>query len=282
MPTLEQHADKDGYFARVHRGEDRVGTWQISPGGVDWLEASGCGVGQEFSHQQLESLISRRLATNDGGPIGGNQRVTGRGAGASVKELQPNGLLTKPRLLLEVMRASGKGRRRADRSRWHLELALPCYAEPEGKSGRDLRRCQLVINPPSTITIAIESLRINPGRVPVHPRTDRYTVGLVGPVPAGWRYDLWMAGTEGLAPKGTLFTYHEGGSRRLSKGEAVLPGKGYYLLTGVGEDLSVLPAVVQRTFPGKRGWKLQHIHIPDAPGEQLSEQICRLGYLLRA
>lgn len=277
MPTLEQHEDGDGYYAKVFRGENRVGTWQISPGGVDWLAENGCGVGQEFSHAQLDELICLRMAINDGGPIEGTGRPTSRSIRApELKVIQPNGMLMGPRLILHVIRASSHGRRHADRSRWHLELALPSYRELEGKPGRDLRKCSLIITS-AGILLPIASLRDVPGRVPVPPQIDRYTVALEGPVPAKWQYDLWTAGADGLNPNGTLFTYHEGGSRRVLSGEPALPGKGYYLLRRRGPLPPVLKSLVHRTFSGYLGWALHYVHISDQPDEGLPEWLQLIG-----
>lgn len=279
MPTLEPHADGDRYYAKVYRGDDRVGTWQISPGGVDWLEKQGCGVGQRFSLEQLDELISLRLATNDGGLIQGNRRTAARTSRSpSFNEVQPNGLLKGPRLLLQVMRASGGGHRHADRSKWYLELALPGYQEPDGKAGRDLRKCHLTIAHSSGFALPVESLKAGPQRVQVLPRTERYTVTIEGAMPAKWRCSLWTAGADGLNGPGTLITYFDGGSRRLQSGEPATIGKGYYLLTRPGRgELPVPACVVQRTFLSHRGWLLHYIQLPEEADAGITNWLHLLG-----
>lgn len=269
MPKLEQHLDGFGCYTRIAWGEDWIGTWQISPRGVDWLEERGCGVGQEFSRADFEELVRLRYATNDGGPIRQWSKRTGaisRSRGQQ-RTQRTNTAIAAPCLIVKFRHL-----------RYELflrfpERALSESATPLSKGHIDVRGRDGIIS------MSWKSFRSHPKEIRVSPTSRSYLEGFSGVVPSLISRSVWMERLGGLDVGGTLFSCGDREGERLPHGIPVSWGQDYLLLRRRRQSDIMLPRSLKVDPHGSElGWTLFRINLPRNPNGEIESWLTHLGH----
>lgn len=249
MPFLYLSEDGNYYFkTRNHRGAFQ--TLQIYPKGLWYLHQLGLHVPSgpgDKAKVDIPNKVFDELQER------GHLYVKGEGRRAG-EEVDP----------LEARRENVQlALREKPSGRWELVVVLPRLPD----EWAEMSTSEL----PAGCTFLVQGVRQTRAEVIwpqgggelaiVAPQLYDYTVSARGGWPTLWQMHNWVNDVRGLNPGVTLFAGPDYGGLRLRSGQAMYPGRDYYL---VAKEAPVLPSFLHPCALGSNnGWQGWKIHIPD-------------------
>jgi hypothetical protein len=269
MPKLRRADDGHWYIRAPVHAARRVGTWQVSDEGVEYLGGMGYGEGGDIPTSLFNELCETNLVFTGGSGFGAQAEVDFLPAKGADKQLKLAVSQTEQGWILQVLIP---------------ELPAEMFAQLIRKANQSLlTKCSLRIDGEREL-LPVSHLWPGKGGVswPLDPHEGSYRLALVGPWPSAASLEFLTQAIPGLDSGGTVFFASNKLGMRVLRGMTISPGDSYYLVLGTKQSQVLrIPSGVDSSPMGtNNGWKAWELRLPAQPDDLVKRWFSRFGVIL--